>query len=160
MPNPNWKKGVPQLSGQVPSRRTQNQKLASLELIVTRIAKDYKRIVDPAEILLMIGAGIDPLDNSIIKDLDVRMEAAKAVINYYRPKLSQVELSGNDDKPIAIDARVSERLSTDSGFRAMAEAMVIKQVELLGQHKLLEEAGIIDADESEDDGPDEGIVKP
>ena len=186
MANPNWLRGKEQrnaaprkqgTSTAVRYRRT----LKPLTELIDEVQNRFGRVCDPATILLMVSAGLDPLYPDIIPDdpakpppgyavpdLEMRIDAAKAIINYVRPKLAQVEHVGDEDRPVHFDTKMSEAISVDVQFRELAERLIIG---MSGNPNLLPAVGpTVDItatpyDELEEAevsliDPDKGLVKP
>lgn len=148
MANPNWR-----------SKTAKKRTVRQMQDLIEQMQDKFGKIADPAEILLYIAAGIDPRhigpnhrpgdilpDGYEIHDLETRMEAAKAVINYCRPKLAQMEHVGDENRPITLDTVASQEFSTNPAFRAQAEALVIHAV---SQQKLIAVQAIREEEEED-----------
>ena len=189
MANPNWLPGKQQHRA-LPQPRKQNvskavkyrRTLKPLNELIDEVQNRFGRVCDPATILLMVSAGLDPLYPDIVPDdpanpppgyavpdLETRIDAAKAIINYVRPKLAQVEHVGDEDRPVHFDTKMSEAISVDLQFRELAERLIIG---MAGNPTLLSETGPTlditatpydDLDDEEEVSlidPDKGLIKP
>lgn len=77
----------------------------------------------------MEASGLLPLDYmlSVLRDpkqdYDVRLEAAKSAAPYVHPRLANIELSGNKDKPLEVRVvRYSDRATQPVGATGVSDA--------------------------------------
>src|ERR1017187_6630857 len=126
--HPNWKKVDSSLARPLGTE----QKLRPMLEILSELKETYGRDPDPVRTLLVMGMGLDPtpdLPTGTLVPMNVQLEALKAVANYVRPKLQNVQVTGADEGPVKLDHRIMTKIGTDDELLRLAEDFAIKMAE-------------------------------
>lgn len=126
--NPKWE----QVDTSMSRPLSKEQKLRPMLELLSELHEQYGRDPDPVRTLLVIGMGINPAPDAPQGTgvaPNVQLEALKAVANYVRPKLQNVQVTGVDEGPVKVDARVMAKVGTDAELLALAEEFAIKLAE-------------------------------
>lgn len=123
--HPGWAK----VDSSVARPLNREQKLRPVMEILAELEQKYGRDPDPVRNLLIISMGLNPNpeagpDDSI--GMMAQLEALKAVAQYVRPKLQNVQVTGVDEGPVKISADLAHRVGTNEELLRLAEEFAIR----------------------------------
>ena len=126
--HPNWKK----VDSSMARPLNKEQKLRPMLEILYELKETYGRDPDPVRTLLVIGMGLDPSPDAppgTVVPMNVQLEGLKAVANYVRPKLQNVQVTGADEGPVKIAASIMAKVGADEDLLRLADEFAIKMAE-------------------------------
>jgi hypothetical protein len=124
MMHPNWNK----VDSSMARPLSKEQKLRPMLEILSELKEQYGRDPDPVRTLLIMGMGLEPSPDApsgTVVPTNVQLEALKAVANYVRPKLQNIQVTGADEGPVKVDARIMARVGTDEELLRLADEFAI-----------------------------------
>lgn len=125
MTHPGWSK----IDTSMARPLSKEQKLRPMLKILDELKEQYGRDPDPVRTLLIMGMGLEPDPNvpaGTPVPTNVQLEALKAVAQYVRPKLQNVQVTGVDEGPVKIAAVDAATVGTDDELRALAEEFAMR----------------------------------
>jgi hypothetical protein len=105
------------------------QKLRPMLELLADLEMQYGRDPDPVRSLLILGMGLNPNPNATAEDsipMMAQLEALKAVAQFVRPKLQNVQVTGVDEGPVKVSAEIAHQVGTNEDLLRLAEEFAIK----------------------------------